>query len=32
VVVLYAAAIMFQAAMRGRREHHPEPATAALAD
>jgi len=28
VVVLYAAAIMFQAAMRGRREHHPEDATA----
>lgn len=32
VVVLYAAAIMFHAAMRGRREHHAEPATAALAD
>jgi uncharacterized membrane protein YfcA len=32
VVVLYAAAIMFQAATRGRREHHPEPATAALAE
>jgi uncharacterized membrane protein YfcA len=32
VVVLYAAAIMFQAAARGRREHHPEPATAALAE
>src|SRR6185437_14028825 len=32
VVVLYAAAIMFRAAIRGRREHHPEPATAALAD
>jgi uncharacterized membrane protein YfcA len=32
VVVLYAAAIMFQAAMRGRREHHAEPGTAALAD
>lgn len=27
-VVLYAAAIMFQAAIRGRREHKPEPATA----
>jgi uncharacterized membrane protein YfcA len=32
VVVLYAAAIMFQSAMLGRREHHAEPATAALAD
>jgi hypothetical protein len=32
VVVLYAAAIMFQAAMRGRREHQAEPGTAALAD
>jgi len=28
VVVLYAAAIMLQAALRGRREHHPEDATA----
>jgi uncharacterized membrane protein YfcA len=27
-VVLYAAAIMFRAAMLGRREHHPEDATA----
>lgn len=32
VVVLYAAAIMFQAAVRGRREHRAEPATAAIAD
>jgi uncharacterized membrane protein YfcA len=32
LVVLYAAAIMLQAAMRGRREHHDEPGTAALAD
>ncbi|MFL6776980.1 MAG: TSUP family transporter [Sphingomicrobium sp.] len=32
VVVLYAASIMFRAALLGRREHHPEPATAALAD
>ena len=32
VVVLYAAAIMFQAAMLGRREHHAEAGTAALAD
>ena len=32
VVVLYAAAIMFRAAMLGRREHGAEPATAALAD
>jgi uncharacterized membrane protein YfcA len=32
VVVLYAAAIMFHAAMLGRREHKAEPATAALAD
>jgi uncharacterized membrane protein YfcA len=32
IVVLYAATIMFHAAMRGRREHHAEPATAALAD
>jgi uncharacterized membrane protein YfcA len=32
VVVLYAAAVMFHAAMLGRREHKAEPATAALAD
>src|SRR5690349_13518547 len=32
VVVLYAATIMFLAAMRGRREHCAEPGTAALAD
>jgi uncharacterized membrane protein YfcA len=32
VVVLYAAAIMFHAAMLGRREHDAEPGTAALAD
>jgi uncharacterized membrane protein YfcA len=32
VVVLYAAAIMFQSAMLGRREHHAEPGTAAVAD
>jgi uncharacterized membrane protein YfcA len=32
VVVLYAAAIMLRAAILGRREHHAEPATAALAD
>ena len=32
VVVLYAATIMFQAAIRGRREHGAEPGTAALAD
>jgi uncharacterized membrane protein YfcA len=32
VVVLYAAAIMFQAAILGRREHHAEAGTAALAD
>lgn len=31
VVVLYAAVIMFSAAMRGRREHRPEEGTAALA-
>jgi uncharacterized membrane protein YfcA len=30
VVVIYAAAIMFRASMLGRREHHAEPATAAL--
>ena len=30
VVVLYAAAIMFQAARRGRREHEAEPGTAAV--
>lgn len=32
VVVLYAAAIMFRAALLGRREHDAEPATAAIAD
>jgi uncharacterized membrane protein YfcA len=32
VVVLYAAAVMFQAATRGRREHHAEAGTAALAE
>jgi uncharacterized membrane protein YfcA len=32
IVVLYAATIMFRAAMLGRREHRAEPATAALAD
>jgi uncharacterized membrane protein YfcA len=32
VVVLYAAAIMFRAAYLGRREHHAEPGTTALAD
>jgi uncharacterized membrane protein YfcA len=32
VVVLYAATIMFLAAIRGRREHGAEPGTAALAD
>jgi uncharacterized membrane protein YfcA len=32
IVVLYAAAIMLRAALLGRREHHAEPATAALAD
>ena len=32
VVVLYAAAIMFIAALRGRREHKAEPGTAAVAD
>lgn len=30
IVVLYASAIMFQAALRGRREHEPEPGTAAV--
>lgn len=30
IVVLYAAAIMFRAALVGRREHHDEPATAPL--
>jgi hypothetical protein len=30
VVVLYAAAIMFHAAMLGRREHRPEAGTAAV--
>ena len=32
VVVLYAAAIMFRAAFLGRREHHAEPGTVALAE
>ena len=32
LVVLYAAAVMFHAAMRGRREHDAQPGTAALAD
>lgn len=32
VVVLYAAAVMFHAALLGRRKHSAEPATAALAD
>jgi uncharacterized membrane protein YfcA len=32
VVVIYTAAVMFRAALRGRREHHAEPATAAMAD
>jgi uncharacterized membrane protein YfcA len=32
VVVLYAASIMLRAAVLGRREHHAQPATAALAD
>jgi len=32
VVVLYAAAIMLRAAILGRREHHAEPGTAAVAD
>ena len=32
VVVLYAAAIMFHAALRGRREHVAEPGTVAVAD
>jgi uncharacterized membrane protein YfcA len=32
VVVLYAAAIMFRAALLGQREHDAEPATAAIAD
>jgi uncharacterized membrane protein YfcA len=32
VVVLYAAAIMFHAALLGRREHKAEPGTAAIAD
>jgi uncharacterized membrane protein YfcA len=32
VVVLYAAAVMFRAAILGRREHDAEPATAALAE
>jgi uncharacterized membrane protein YfcA len=32
VVVLYAAAVMFRAAILGRREHHPETATAVVLD
>jgi uncharacterized membrane protein YfcA len=32
VVVLYAAAVMFRASMLGRREHHPEGATAVVLD
>jgi uncharacterized membrane protein YfcA len=32
VVVVYAAAVMLRAALSGRRERHPEAATAALAD
>jgi len=32
IVVLYAAAIMLRAAILGRREHHAEPGTAAVAD
>jgi uncharacterized membrane protein YfcA len=32
VVVLYAAAVMFRAAMVGRKEHHPEGATAPVLD
>ncbi len=32
IVVLYASAIMFHAAMLGRREHRAEPATAAVAE
>lgn len=32
VVVLYAAAVMFRSAFLGRREHHPEGATAAILD
>jgi hypothetical protein len=32
IVVLYAAAVMFRAAMLGRREHHPESATVPLID
>jgi uncharacterized membrane protein YfcA len=32
IVVLYAATIMFRAAMIGRREHEAEPATAAIAE
>jgi uncharacterized membrane protein YfcA len=32
VVVLYAAAVMFRAAMLGRKEHHPEGATAPVLD
>jgi uncharacterized membrane protein YfcA len=32
VVEIYTAAVMFRAALSGRREHHAEPATAAMAD
>jgi uncharacterized membrane protein YfcA len=32
VVVLYAATVMFRAAILGRREHHPQTATAAVLD
>lgn len=32
VVVLYAAAVMLRASLRGRREHHPEMGTAAIAE
>ena len=32
IVVLYAAAVMFRAALLGRREHHPESATAPVLD
>jgi uncharacterized membrane protein YfcA len=31
-VVLYASAVMFRSALLGRRQHHPEPATAAVLD
>ena len=32
VVVLYAAAVMFRSAFKGRREHDAEPATAPIAE